>query len=167
MISIGPVDAVVEALFYGVGVMPIGRTVWTLVSQTAVTEAAKEASWLRSMCQEFIPDALNGPICIVCDNTAAIDLAKNSKHHGKTKHFHVYEHYIRQEVSKHRVVLTYVNTTEKIADIFTKGVKRIIFEKFRLAIGLISREAFLHKDSSQAVELEEVLRQNGNPHRQK
>ena len=53
----------------------------------AASEAANEGVWMK----EFISDlgvitSASGPMKIFCDNTGAIDLAKESRYHKKTKH---------------------------------------------------------------------------------
>ena len=53
----------------------------------APLEAANEGVWMKGFISNLgvIPSAL-GPMKIVCDNTGAIVLAKESRFHKKTKH---------------------------------------------------------------------------------
>ena len=53
----------------------------------AASEAANEGVWMKEFISDrgVIPSA-SGPMKIVCDNTGAIVLAKESRFHKKTKH---------------------------------------------------------------------------------
>ncbi|XP_078444848.1 secreted RxLR effector protein 161-like [Wolffia australiana] len=59
-------------------------------------------------------------IPILCDNTSAINLAKNPIVHSRTKHIEVRHHFIRDHISKNDVELKFIETSNQIADIFTK-----------------------------------------------
>lgn len=58
-------------------------------------------------------------VVIYCDNTSAINISKNHVIHTKTKHIKIKYHYLRELVQYKEVRLEYVNTKEKIDDIFT------------------------------------------------
>jgi hypothetical protein len=68
---------------------------------------------------------------IFCDNTSAIKLATNLVHHRRTKYFDLKYHFIRDLVQKKEVELIYIKTQEQLANIFTKGVAKVQFLKFR------------------------------------
>ena len=59
-------------------------------------------------------------IPILCDNTSAINLAKNPIQHSRSKHIDIKHHFIRDHVQKEDIELSFVNTEDQIADIFTK-----------------------------------------------
>lgn len=62
----------------------------------------------------------DAPIVIHCDNSTAIDISKNSIFHSKTKHISIKYNFMKEKVEANEVRLVYVNTKEKVADIFTK-----------------------------------------------
>ena len=64
---------------------------------------------------------IKDPVVIYCDNTVSeINISKNSVMHSKTKHIAIKYHFLRELVQNKAVKLEYVNTKEKIVDIFTK-----------------------------------------------
>ena len=71
------------------------------------------------------------PIPILCDNTSAINISKNPVMHSKTKHIPIKFHFLREQVTKMNIKLEYIETKEKIADIFTKPLPRETFEYLR------------------------------------
>ena len=72
-----------------------------------------------------------GPIVMGIDNTAAIDTAKDIGVTKRNKHFERAIHYVREEVSHLRVLLTFLPTSLQMADIFTKGLDRKTFSFIR------------------------------------
>lgn len=77
------------------------------------------------------------PIIIYCDNLAAIDTSKNPVFHSKTKHVSIKYNFLRENVEAKEVRLVYVNTKEKIANIFTKPLPKETFEYPREKPGVI------------------------------
>ena len=63
-------------------------------------------------------------VILYCDNTSTINISKNLAMHTKTKHIAIKYHYLRELVQDKEVKMEYVNTKEKIDDIFTKGLPK-------------------------------------------
>ena len=61
----------------------------------AATAAACQGIWLHRLLSQ-ITDVKPGPVVIYIDNRSAIDLAKNSVFHGRSKHIDVRYHFIRE-----------------------------------------------------------------------
>ena len=80
------------------------------------------------------------PTEIFIDNKSAITLAKNPISHGRSKHIETRFHFIRHQVKKKIVKLTYCKTEDQIADIFTKPLKTKTFLKLKKKLGLVSNE---------------------------
>ena len=59
-------------------------------------------------------------ISIYSDSQGAIGLAKHPNLHRFTRHIEVKYHAIRSHIANRSVYLSYISTTENIADIFTK-----------------------------------------------
>ena len=74
---------------------------------------------------------------IFCDNTSAICITKNPVHHKRTKHIDVRHNFLRDCFEKGEISMEFVATADQVADIFTKALPRDVFEKNRLALGLI------------------------------
>ena len=64
------------------------------------------------------------PVIIYYDNTSAIKILKNPVMHTKTKHISIKYHYLRELVQDKIVRMEYVNTKEKMANIFTKALSK-------------------------------------------
>ena len=73
----------------------------------------------------------------LCDNTSAINISKNPMMHTKTKHIAIKYNYLREFVQYREVRLEYVNTKEKIVDIFTKPLPKDAFLYLRGKLGFI------------------------------
>jgi hypothetical protein len=108
------------------------------------TQSAKEAVWERRLLTEigrldlvqYEPSGHRGTVLIRTDNQGALDLAKNPEFHDKTKHIDIQQHWIREVLASKKITLQHVPTTEQVADIFTKPLPRVTFEKFRWELGL-------------------------------
>lgn len=73
-------------------------------------------------------------LCI--DNRSAIDLAKNPVFHGRSKHIDIRFHFIRGCVERGEVILKHVSSHEQRADVLTKALTTIKFEKLRKLLGV-------------------------------
>ena len=103
----------------------------------ALTDAVKEAIWLRKLLGEIGIGVSAKPTTIFEDNTGCIALAKNPEHHQRTKHIDVRYHMVREQVDKFKTIhLEYVPTSDQVADVFTKVLPRVGFEKCRQKLGL-------------------------------
>ena len=63
-------------------------------------------------------------VILYCDNTSVINISKNLVMHTKTNHIAIKYRYLRELVQEKEVKMEYVNTKEKIADIFTKALPK-------------------------------------------
>jgi hypothetical protein len=64
------------------------------------------------------------------DNQAAIAMSKQTfSSSSATRHMKIKFHYIREKVAD--VTVGYIPTERMVADIFTKALSRILFERFR------------------------------------
>lgn len=102
---------------------------------TAAFEASKEAMWLRTLLTsiDFTP---TGPTSLLCDNNAAIILSGDPAFHARVKHFDIRYHFLRDRVQSNDISLSYINTRDNIADIFTKPLGATIFARLRTFLGL-------------------------------
>lgn len=87
-------------------------------------------SWILNLLLE-----LHCPIrqatLVYCDNVSAIYLSGNSVQHQRTKHIEMDIHFVREKVRRGEVRVLHVPSRYQIADIFTKGVPRVLFDDFR------------------------------------
>jgi hypothetical protein len=93
------------------------------------------AIWLRRLLKE-INLTQDVAIPIYLDSKSAIELAKNSVHHERSKHIDVKFHFMREEVKKKNVELIHVTSEDQVADILTKPLPTMKFEKFKKLLGM-------------------------------
>ncbi|KAK9731590.1 hypothetical protein QE152_g13543 [Popillia japonica] len=76
------------------------------------------------------------------DNSGAITLAKNGKFSKNSKHIDVSYHFVHDYERKKLIDVQKIHTNDQVADILTKSLGKIKFQKFRILLGLRS-DAFL------------------------
>lgn len=92
----------------------------------AASQAAREGIWLRAFLGELsqcctIPGFnKENPVRILCDNQAAIRVAKNPEFHKKAKHIDISIHFLRQRVQLGQIQMDYISTAHMVADFLTK-----------------------------------------------
>ena len=104
----------------------------TEAEYVTLTHSSKDIIWIHKLLTELSSVfSFSVPTTLFCDNQGAIRLSKDSTFHGRTKHIDIHFHFIRQTVSQDHIKLQYCPTNDMIADIFTKPLARLKFEKFR------------------------------------
>ena len=74
---------------------------------------------------------------IYYDKTNSINISKNLVMHTKTKHIAIKYHYLRELVQDKTMRMEYVNTREKLADIFTKALPKEPHEYLKSQLGVL------------------------------
>ncbi len=59
----------------------------------------------------------------------------------RSKYININYYYIRDLKERKKIKITYVPTTDIVANGFTKPLKRVIFEKFKSMLGLVDDSA--------------------------
>jgi hypothetical protein len=120
----------------------------------ALTHAAKEAKWLRSLTREILPLVGLGsyvnkfkPTVLYCDNLGAIKLSTNPVFHARTKHIDIHFHFIRQTITSRDLQLVYCPTDVMVADIMTKPLARVKFAQFRKMMGVFGPNESIDSDA--------------------
>ena len=119
---------------------------WHSKKQTCISLSTAEAEyiaagscctqllWMKNMLKDYgFPQST---FDLYCDNTSAIQIAKNPVQHTKTKHIDLRYHFIRDLVEKTTLALLYIPTEKQLADIFTKALDVIRFTDLRMSIGV-------------------------------
>ncbi|KAG8499820.1 hypothetical protein CXB51_006167 [Gossypium anomalum] len=113
-----------------------------LIAETeyiAAASAVNQAIWLRKVLTDlnlFQEEATE----IFCDYKSAVAIAKNPVFYGKTKHFDIKLHVIREMEQACEIKLVHCNSEDQIADILTKGLGMSRFNKLRKLLGVCSME---------------------------
>ena len=88
----------------------------------AVCKATQEAIYLRMLFEES-GMKVDSPLIIKEDNQACISFTKQPGDHTRTKHIDVRNCFVRRWVEHGELVLETVDTTQQLADIFTKALE--------------------------------------------
>lgn len=97
----------------------------------ALSYALQEAKYLNKLYFDLTQINL-APINVLVDNQGAIQLAKNPIYHERSKHIDIRYHFIRNCISNGEIKLTYVESKENKADMFTKPVSKQTLKKFNV-----------------------------------
>ena len=81
-------------------------------------------------------EEITKPVILYCDNTSAINISMNPLMYVKTNHIAIKYHYIRELVEDKQLKMKYINSKEKIADIFKKPLPKDSFEYLRGKLGV-------------------------------
>ncbi|XP_071705276.1 uncharacterized mitochondrial protein AtMg00810-like [Rutidosis leptorrhynchoides] len=109
-----------------------------------VTNVVFETCWLRNLLLEFHKPLAKATL-VYCDNVSAIYLSGNHVQHQRKKHIELDIHFVREKVARGHVRVLHVPTRFQIADIFTKGLPRILFEEFRHSLCLRDSNPTIYK----------------------
>jgi len=101
----------------------------------ALTQATKEAIWLRGLLAE-LNYTQERATTLFEDNQSAIALAKNPVHHARSKHIDIQHHFIREKIESNEIEISYKSTDDMIADALTKPLARPRFAKLIDEMGL-------------------------------
>ena len=93
----------------------------------ALCSATCEAIWLRRILED-VGETQQAPTIIRGDNQDTIKLTNNPIYHARTKHIDTQHHFVREKLQSKEIDLSYCNTSENVADIFTKPLGKAKFE---------------------------------------
>eukprot|EP00253_Pinus_taeda_P002563 PITA_02563 len=83
----------------------------TEAEYVAAASCCTQVLWMMQTLQD-IQITCTPPISILCDNTSAINISKNSVMHSKTKHIPIKYHFLHEKVLEQKVKLEYVPSKE-------------------------------------------------------
>jgi len=101
-----------------------------------LTDTMKDLLWLRNILTEINYRTDNEPLQLVGDNAGSIDLARNQVTLSRSKHIDIRHHFIRHHVENGDIKLTHVPGIENTADILTKGLGKIAFNRCLTSLGM-------------------------------
>jgi transposase InsO family protein len=120
---------------------------WRSKKQNVVARSSAEAEF-RSMalgiCEllwlKIILDDLKvkweSPMKLFCDNKAAIAIAHDPVQHDRTKHIEIDRHFIKEKLDSGLICTPFVSTGDQIADVFTKGLSAVAFQRLLCKLGM-------------------------------
>ena len=99
----------------------------------AASAAATEIVYQRGLMREM-GIVLTEPTVLHVDNTSAVALIKDAKSCVRTRHIERRYLKIRELVDAGHIELRYVNTVDNPADLLTKALPRVDFERHKASI---------------------------------
>jgi len=87
--------------------------------------------WLRNLLSKLELKQEKGTVIRV-DNKSAIELAKNSVNHERSKHIDIRFHFIREQMKEGNVELEHTESRAQAADMFTKPLPSSLFENNKI-----------------------------------
>jgi hypothetical protein len=100
----------------------------------SLADTSRQLVWIRSLFEEI--SIILAPIPLCSDNQGSIFLASNPVQEKRIKHIDICYHYIREVICAKKIELFFIEGSENPADLFTKNLGRIKFQKFRERLGL-------------------------------
>ena len=100
----------------------------------AMSDCSHQVSWIRNIFYEL--SICLGPILVHGDNQGSIFIGSNPVQEIRTKHIDLKYHYVRECIAKGKIKVFFVPSEDNTADILTKNLGRIKFEKFCSQLGL-------------------------------
>ena len=102
----------------------------------AAGTAACQGVWLSRLLGDLIGRA-PAKFKLLVDNKSAIALCKNPVHHDRSKHIDTKFHFIRDCIEEGQIDVDHVRTEEQLADILTKALGYVRFNKLRRLLGVV------------------------------
>jgi hypothetical protein len=93
----------------------------TEAEYVALSEAAREACWLRNLYQE-LGYSQKFPIIIKGDNDGSIAMARNQQFHNRSKHIAIRWHWVRDLVEQGLIEIETCRDPQQTADVLTKAL---------------------------------------------
>ena len=93
----------------------------------ATSQVACEAIWMRKILVGLFYQRMD-PTVIYCENQRCIKLSKNPVFHDRSKHIDIWYHHLRDCVARRIMLLQYVSTEKKDANILTKALSKCKFK---------------------------------------
>ena len=92
--------------------------------------------WIRRFLADLDFNLVEGSIEIYCDNQAAISLINSGANSSKGKHIEIQYHYIQDIIQKGEIKVSYIPTSNMLADLLTKSIPTDNFIKHVGLMGL-------------------------------
>ena len=96
----------------------------------AASSTVQEILWMRTLLSE-IGHPQTTRTLLHCDNQAAIATATDDKQHTRMKHIDIRHHFIRDQIALGALRMQWCASADQHADILTKALGRILYERLR------------------------------------
>ncbi|XP_021750246.1 uncharacterized protein LOC110715933 [Chenopodium quinoa] len=97
------------------------------VEYKGVANVISESCWVRNLLLE-LRCPISKATLVYCDNVSAIYILSNPVQHQRTKYIEMDIHFVCEKVQWGEVRVLHVPSRYQIADIFTKGLPKVLFD---------------------------------------
>jgi hypothetical protein len=97
----------------------------------AMSQGVQQLQAIRAILVEMNLMSDQGPVTVYSDNQSAIYTSNNITLGSNMRHVLTNYHHVREQVKQKMIRVTYLPTSEMVADMFTKALPRETFEKHR------------------------------------
>ena len=101
-----------------------------------ITDTMKDLLWLKNLLVEIQYITEDQSLRLLGDNAGSLDLARNQVTVSRSKHIDIRHHFIRQHVENGDVKIVHIPGKENIADVLTKGLGKIAFNRCLASLGM-------------------------------
>ena len=95
-----------------------------------IAKAGREAQWMRKVFTGMQYPEYVETIAIFTDSQGAIAWSNNPVQHEASKHVELADHYGRELLARGIISITFVSTSDMLADALTKALSEPIFNGF-------------------------------------
>lgn len=107
----------------------------------ALSQAIRLLSYVRSILEELLIIDTTYTIPVYCDSQSAIAFVSNEASQAPAKHIDIRLKHVQEQLSRNRIELIYIPTSENLADLFTKALN--IDSHHRHTSRLMSQSSFV------------------------
>lgn len=107
----------------------------------ALSNVASKVVWITHLLKE-LHSPLSDPPRLLCNNNSDVFfffLSQNPVAHKRAKHIDIDYHFVHELISSRHLFTQFIPSHLQIADIFTKGLARSLFEFFHTKLRVIYR----------------------------
>jgi uncharacterized membrane protein len=101
----------------------------------AVVSCYSQILWIVHTMRDF--RVIFERVPLICDNTSAISIAKNSVFHKRMRHLERRHHFLRDHIEMGDIEMRYIDIERQLADIFTKSLDTSHFTALRGVVFVI------------------------------
>ena len=116
-------------LLYKAKTQPLVTLSSTESEFVGVALSLKDMMWTRNLLTEMKVTLATS--VVYCDNQGALKILSNNSSTGRTKNLDTKLQFAKEQFGDKKFIARYVETSDQIADIFTKPLNRLAFEKLR------------------------------------
>jgi hypothetical protein len=102
----------------------------------SLANATAEMIWIQRLLTEL--GISHSPVAwLWCDNLRAKYLSANPVFHDRTKHIEIDFHFVRERVAQKLLDIRFINTSDQVADGFSKPISTAKLKEFRFNLNLV------------------------------